>query len=100
MQSNITGMIHVLEFECQAPLKFYEHCKKCPRFGNDCPDLSLGVELLRRKRKLIIVVNSYQKNMWMLRLLIARLLLIILKRHERNAVIRAVVVRKGFYLPC
>lgn len=42
MQSNITGMIHVLEFECQAPLKFYEHCKKCPRFDDNCPDLSLG----------------------------------------------------------
>ena len=52
MQSNITGMIHVLEFECQAPLKFYEHCKKCPRFDNNCPDLSLGVEILRRKKKI------------------------------------------------
>ena len=52
MKSNITGMIHVLEFECQAPLKFYEHCKKCPRFDDNCPDLSLGVEILRRKKKL------------------------------------------------
>jgi hypothetical protein len=32
----------------------------------------------------------------MLRLLTARLLLTILKRHERNAVIMAAVVRKGF----
>ncbi|MBC2696474.1 MAG: hypothetical protein HF982_14605 [Desulfobacteraceae bacterium] len=52
MKNNITGMIHVLEFECQAPLKFYEHCKKCPRFDNNCPDLSLGVEILRRKKKI------------------------------------------------
>ncbi|MBA3019375.1 MAG: hypothetical protein KJ550_12110 [Proteobacteria bacterium] len=52
MKGDITGMIHVLEFECEAPLNFYEHCKKCPRFDDNCPDLSLGVEILRRKKKI------------------------------------------------
>ena len=52
MKSNTTGVIHVFEFECQAPLNFYEHCKKCPRFEDNCPDLSLGVEILRRKKKI------------------------------------------------
>lgn len=53
MKNDITGMIHVLEFECLAPLNFYEHCKKCPRFDNKCPDLSLGLEILRRKKKIV-----------------------------------------------
>lgn len=45
--------VHVLEFGCEAPLKFYEHCRACPRFGEDCPDLQLGLEILRGKKKLI-----------------------------------------------
>jgi hypothetical protein len=45
--------VHVLEFGCQGPLKFYEHCKACARFGDDCPDLNLGVEILRGKQKLV-----------------------------------------------
>lgn len=45
--------IHALEFGCQAPLRFYEHCSACPRFGDDCPDLQLGLEILRGKKKLI-----------------------------------------------
>lgn len=45
--------VHVLEFGCQSPLKFYEHCSACPRFGDDCPDLQLGLEILRGKKKLL-----------------------------------------------
>jgi len=45
--------VHVLEFSCQSPLKFYEHCSTCARFGDDCPDLQLGLEILRRKQKLV-----------------------------------------------
>jgi hypothetical protein len=50
MKSGKSGAIHALEFTCQAPLKFYEHCNSCPRFGDDCPELALGVELLRGKK--------------------------------------------------
>ncbi len=45
--------VHALEFDCQAPLKFYEHCSTCPRFGEDCPDLRLGLAILRGKQKLV-----------------------------------------------
>jgi len=53
MKNNKSGMIHVLEFNCQAPLNFYEHCISCARFGDDCPELKLGIELLRGKKKLV-----------------------------------------------
>lgn len=45
--------VHVLEFGCQSPLRFYEHCSACPRFGDDCPDMQLGLEILRGKKKLV-----------------------------------------------
>ena len=51
MKSGKPKMIHALEFDCQAPLKFYERCASCSRFGNDCPDLALGLEILRGKKK-------------------------------------------------
>ncbi len=44
--------VHALEFVCQSPLKFYERCSACPRFGSDCPDLELGKEILRGRKKL------------------------------------------------
>lgn len=47
------AVVHALEFECQAPLRFYEHCASCPRFNEDCPDLALGREILRGKRKVV-----------------------------------------------
>jgi hypothetical protein len=50
--------IHALEFGCQAPLKFYEHCKACPRFGDECPDLELGKEILRGKKKIAYAQGS------------------------------------------
>jgi hypothetical protein len=53
MVAQRTGMIHVLEFSCQAPLKFYERCKACPRFGDDCFDLQVGTEILRGKKKVV-----------------------------------------------
>jgi len=52
MTSQRSAEVHVLEFGCQAPLKFYEHCKSCPRFGDDCEDLALGIEILKGKKKL------------------------------------------------
>jgi hypothetical protein len=42
--------VNPLEFHCQAPLKFYEHCTKCPRFGDDCPYLRLGLELFLKEK--------------------------------------------------
>ncbi len=45
--------IHALEFGCQAPLRFYEHCSSCPRFGEDCPDLKLGLEILKGRQELV-----------------------------------------------
>ena len=44
--------ISVLEFGCQAPLRFFEHCARCARFGDDCPDLRIGKEVLRGKKKI------------------------------------------------
>lgn len=53
MKSKRSGMIHVLEFGCQAPLKFFEHCASCARLGDDCPDLDLGREVLRGKKRMV-----------------------------------------------
>ena len=43
--------IHAVEFGCQTPLRFYEHCCSCPRFEG-CPDLALITEILRLKKGL------------------------------------------------
>jgi len=53
MKSKHSGTIHALEFGCQAPLKFYEHCASCARLGDDCPDLALGREVLRGKKRIV-----------------------------------------------
>jgi hypothetical protein len=53
MARRIPRNISVLEFECQAPLRFFEHCAKCPRFGDDCPDLTLGKEVLSGKKRIV-----------------------------------------------
>jgi hypothetical protein len=53
MKRSKPAMIHALEFECQTPQKFYENCASCPRFTDDCPDLALGIEILRGKKKII-----------------------------------------------
>jgi len=53
MKGYRTGMIHALEFSCQAPLKFYQRCASCPRFGDDCLDLQLGKDILRGKKKVV-----------------------------------------------
>ena len=44
--------INVLEFGCLAPLRFFEHCVSCARFGDDCPDLAMGKEILRGRKKI------------------------------------------------
>lgn len=51
-ESGKSGSIFPLEFDCQAPLKFYEHCKKCARFSEDCHYLKMGLELLLREKEL------------------------------------------------
>ncbi len=53
MSSSEHNMIHALEFECQTPLMFYERCASCARFNKDCKDLSLGIEILRGKKKIV-----------------------------------------------
>ncbi len=53
MKEGISGKIHALEFGCQAPLKFYEHCSSCAKFEDSCPDLDLGKEILRGKKKIV-----------------------------------------------
>lgn len=52
-------MIHVLEFGCQAPLKFYMHCTACPQFEESCTDLMLGKEILGGKKKLVYNGTDY-----------------------------------------
>ncbi len=51
MKARVPKNISVLEFRHPAPLKFFEHCSKCARFGDDCPDLTLGKEVLQGKKK-------------------------------------------------
>lgn len=58
MKDYRTKMVHAMEFGCQAPLRFYEHCSACPRFGDDCPDLQLGKEILRGKKKVVYTLGA------------------------------------------
>jgi hypothetical protein len=53
MAKRVSKSIHVLEFGCEAPLRFFEHCSACPRFDDACPDLILGKEILRGKKKVV-----------------------------------------------
>jgi hypothetical protein len=53
METRTKGKIHALEFGCQAPLKFYEHCAACSRFDSDCGDLDLGRNVLSGKKKIV-----------------------------------------------
>lgn len=59
MARRIPKNISVLEFGCQAPLRFFEHCARCPRFEDDCPDLKMGKEILSGKKK---IVYRYQQG--------------------------------------
>lgn len=52
MARRIPKNISVLEFGCQAPLRFFEHCAGCARFGDDCPDLALGKEVLTGRKRI------------------------------------------------
>jgi hypothetical protein len=62
MKSKKSGAIHALEFNCQAPIKFYEHCISCPRFGDNCPELAFGIELLRGRKKLVYNRESQSED--------------------------------------
>jgi hypothetical protein len=59
MARRMSKNISVLEFGCQAPLRFFEHCAACPRFEDDCPDLKMGKEVLSGKKK---IVYGYQQG--------------------------------------
>lgn len=52
MRRQGTRNISVLEFTHRAPLRFFENCVKCARFAEGCPDLALGKEVLRRRKKI------------------------------------------------
>jgi hypothetical protein len=58
MKSSKRTGIHVLEFRCEHPLKFYEHCSACARFGDGCTDLAMGEEILRGKKHLVYNENE------------------------------------------
>ena len=62
MSSGKHNMIHALEFECQTPLLFYEKCASCPRVNADCPDLLLGIEVLRGKKKIVYDGNDNSED--------------------------------------
>lgn len=57
MEGSKRGTIHVMEFGCESPIRFYERCGACPRF-DDCPDLALGKEILRGKKKIDYTAES------------------------------------------
>lgn len=59
MGNGKSRMVHVLEFGCQAPLKFYMHCSACPQSEEDCTDLMLGKEILGGKKKLVYNGTDY-----------------------------------------
>ncbi len=50
--------IHASEFDCQGPLRLYEHCKDCDRFSAECRDLKMGLELLLREKSLCYSYRS------------------------------------------
>lgn len=52
MKKRISKAISVLEFRHRTPLRFFENCAKCARFGDNCPDLKLGKEVLRGRKKI------------------------------------------------
>lgn len=52
MVKKMSNNISLLEFECQAPLRFFERCAACARFGDDCLALALGKDILARKKKI------------------------------------------------
>lgn len=59
MKNEQQSHIHALEFGCQAPLRFYEHCASCPRFGESCDDLRMGKEVLRGKKRIVYNTEDY-----------------------------------------
>jgi hypothetical protein len=62
MARRIRKDISILEFGCQAPLRFFEHCAKCPRFKDDCPDLKMGKEILSGKKKIVYRYEGGQET--------------------------------------
>ena len=57
-ESEKRDSIHASEFDCLAPLRLYEQCKKCARFSDDCRDLKMGLELLFREKNLCYSYKS------------------------------------------
>jgi hypothetical protein len=61
MAKKISKNISALEFGCESPLRFFEACSACPRFDGPCPDLTLGKEILRGRKRLAYG-NPHEKD--------------------------------------
>jgi hypothetical protein len=55
-------IIRILEFGCESPLRFYEHCASCPQFEVGCADLALSRDLLEGKKTLVFSDKVASKN--------------------------------------
>ena len=55
-------IIRILEFGCESPVKFYEHCAACPQFEGGCADLDLSRDLLEGKKKLVFSDQASSKD--------------------------------------
>jgi hypothetical protein len=49
-------------YACRVPLRFFERCAACVRFQDNCSDLALGIELLRRKKTITYAMNETGDN--------------------------------------
>jgi hypothetical protein len=58
-----SNSINVAELHaCVFPLRFFERCSACVRFQDDCHDLKLGIELLRRKKKIVYAIDALEDD--------------------------------------
>lgn len=63
MVAKKSDSISVFElYACRAPLRFFERCSACVRFQDNCSDLALGIELLRRKKTITYAMNEKGDN--------------------------------------
>ena len=61
-RKTLTSIIVAELHACVAPLRFFERCSACVRFQDDCNDLALGVELLRRKKKIVYAQDALEDD--------------------------------------
>lgn len=50
-RKKVKKSIHVLDFNCKDPLKYFERCAKCAKEGR-CPDRARLIALLLGRKKL------------------------------------------------